>query len=136
MHHGKLKKIQLREATNGWLHSWTHPTLRCATQRWEGHSTFEREMWAVYNNSLLNLYHRILYYPTSEGNIILVYLWQRVFIVCDNDPLFQTIWINFISFLKQFYFHQTWYRIIDKLYWNNNNNDNNIPWLSSYTKEG
>ena len=26
--HGKLKKTQLREATNDWLHSWTHPAFR------------------------------------------------------------------------------------------------------------
>ena len=25
LRHGKLKKTQLREATNGWLHPWTHP---------------------------------------------------------------------------------------------------------------
>ena len=31
---------QLREAANGWLHSWTHPAFRCQTQCREGHSIF------------------------------------------------------------------------------------------------
>ena len=30
--HEKLKNMQLREATNGWLPSWTHPAFRCQTQ--------------------------------------------------------------------------------------------------------
>ena len=37
----KLKKTQLREATNGWLHLWTHPAFRCQTQCREGHPTSE-----------------------------------------------------------------------------------------------
>ena len=41
--HGKLKKTQLREAANCWLHPWTHPTFRCQTQRMEGHTAFEPE---------------------------------------------------------------------------------------------
>ena len=41
LRHRKLKKTQLREATNGWLHPWTHPAFRCPTQCKEGHSTFE-----------------------------------------------------------------------------------------------
>ena len=32
LRHRKLKKAQLREATNSWLHPWTHPELWCQTQ--------------------------------------------------------------------------------------------------------
>ena len=41
--HWKLNKTKLGEATNGWLHPWTHPAFRCQTHCWENHSTFEPE---------------------------------------------------------------------------------------------
>ena len=42
--HGKLKKTQLREATNCWLYPWTNPVFRCQTQlsgRWFHIRTWE-----------------------------------------------------------------------------------------------
>ena len=45
--HGKLKKTQLKEATNGCFLEQpmvaSHPAFRCQTQRIEGHSTIETE---------------------------------------------------------------------------------------------
>ena len=43
LRNGKLKKTQLKEATNGWLYSWIHPAFRFQTQCREGHSTIEPE---------------------------------------------------------------------------------------------
>ena len=38
LHLGKLKKTKFREATNSWLHPWTHPTFRYQTQCWKSNS--------------------------------------------------------------------------------------------------
>ena len=43
LRHEKLKKTQIREATNGWLHPGSHPAFRYQTQCRECHSIFEPE---------------------------------------------------------------------------------------------
>ena len=70
MRHGKLKKTQLREATNGWLHPWIHLAFRCQTKcrkvilhsnlsrrkylaNWDvlHHDTSNSNGWAAENNT-------------------------------------------------------------------------------------
>ena len=60
--HAKLKKTRLREATNGWLHSRSHPAFRCQTQCREGSNI---RTWAG-RKHLANL--DVLHLETSNSN--------------------------------------------------------------------